>query len=239
MKRLSDHPHLNTVVRLTFRNRASQIYLGLVVAAALFVAVDTLFVTHEDASFGCLAVPPRRPGRRPVLRRRLAGGGRGGRPHLVPGAGTGGLGPRPVAGPGLVRPPGPPRRIARDRAHARRVTPERRGGPPGTCPAGLLVSALPQSGVAAQAAGRPTERASSPTARRNSGSRASTTRLNWPNSSKEIRPNTWAQAATRAATAAGGTPGANSAAIRSASRRSSGASAGTASSPRTRRGRCR
>ncbi|MET8710864.1 SCO4225 family membrane protein [Streptomyces californicus] len=51
MKRLSDHPHLNTVVRLTFRNRASQIYLGLVVAAALFVAVDTLFVTHEDASF--------------------------------------------------------------------------------------------------------------------------------------------------------------------------------------------
>ncbi|MEU3058559.1 SCO4225 family membrane protein [Streptomyces griseus] len=62
MKRLTDHPHLNTLVRLTFRNPASLIYLGLVLAATLFVAVDTLFVTHEDASFAgvwlfLLAVP--------------------------------------------------------------------------------------------------------------------------------------------------------------------------------------
>ncbi|MCX4516543.1 hypothetical protein OG402_02515 [Streptomyces anulatus] len=51
MKRLTGHPHLNTLVRLTFRNPASLIYLGLVLAATLFVTVDTLFVTHEDASF--------------------------------------------------------------------------------------------------------------------------------------------------------------------------------------------
>ncbi|MFJ6613856.1 SCO4225 family membrane protein [Streptomyces sp. NPDC091289] len=51
LNRLTDHPHLNAVVRLTFRNPASLIYLGLVLAATLFVTVDTLFVTHEDASF--------------------------------------------------------------------------------------------------------------------------------------------------------------------------------------------
>lgn len=48
---LTDHPHLNALVRLTFRNTASLIYLGLVLAVAVFVAVDTLFVAHEDASF--------------------------------------------------------------------------------------------------------------------------------------------------------------------------------------------
>ncbi|MFJ4923233.1 SCO4225 family membrane protein [Streptomyces sp. NPDC088725] len=42
---------LTALARLTFGNRASQIYLGLVVAAAVLVAVDTLFVHHEDASF--------------------------------------------------------------------------------------------------------------------------------------------------------------------------------------------
>lgn len=51
MKRLTGHPHLNALVRLTFRDPASLIYLGLVLAATLFVAVDTLFVAHEDASF--------------------------------------------------------------------------------------------------------------------------------------------------------------------------------------------
>ncbi|WP_097871930.1 SCO4225 family membrane protein [Streptomyces sp. rh34] len=51
MKRLTGHPHLDTLVRLAFRNTASLIYLGLVLAVTLFVAADTLFVTHEDASF--------------------------------------------------------------------------------------------------------------------------------------------------------------------------------------------
>ncbi|HET6856338.1 MAG TPA: hypothetical protein VFH94_04485 [Streptomyces sp.] len=41
---------LHDLARLTFGNRASQVYLGLVAAIAVFVAVDTLFVTHEDAS---------------------------------------------------------------------------------------------------------------------------------------------------------------------------------------------
>ncbi|MFD6988163.1 SCO4225 family membrane protein [Streptomyces sp. NPDC059943] len=38
-------------VRLVHDNRASRIYLALVAAAAVFVAVDTLFVRHDDASF--------------------------------------------------------------------------------------------------------------------------------------------------------------------------------------------
>ena len=42
---------LRTLARLTFGNTASRIYLGLVLAAAVFVAVDTLFVAHDDASF--------------------------------------------------------------------------------------------------------------------------------------------------------------------------------------------
>ncbi|MFJ6442639.1 SCO4225 family membrane protein [Streptomyces sp. NPDC091649] len=51
MKRLTDHPRLNTLVRLTFRNPASLVYLGLVLAATLFVVADSLFVAPEDASF--------------------------------------------------------------------------------------------------------------------------------------------------------------------------------------------
>ncbi|MFF1422397.1 SCO4225 family membrane protein [Streptomyces sp. NPDC058280] len=42
---------LTALARLTFGNRASQIYLGLVAAVTVFVAADTLFVHHEDASF--------------------------------------------------------------------------------------------------------------------------------------------------------------------------------------------
>ncbi|MFD4032967.1 SCO4225 family membrane protein [Streptomyces sp. NPDC058637] len=42
---------LRTTARLTFGNAASRIYLGLVLAAVVFVAVDTLFVAHDDASF--------------------------------------------------------------------------------------------------------------------------------------------------------------------------------------------
>ncbi|RPK72846.1 MULTISPECIES: SCO4225 family membrane protein [Streptomyces] len=42
---------LRTLARLTFGNTASRIYLGLVLAAAVFVAADTLFVSHDDASF--------------------------------------------------------------------------------------------------------------------------------------------------------------------------------------------
>ncbi|MEV2246676.1 hypothetical protein [Streptomyces sp. NPDC049970] len=42
---------LGTLAQLTFGNAASRIYLGLVLAVAVFVAVDTLFVAHEDASF--------------------------------------------------------------------------------------------------------------------------------------------------------------------------------------------
>ncbi|MBT2488347.1 hypothetical protein J7E96_07380 [Streptomyces sp. ISL-96] len=42
---------LRAIARLTFRNPASLVYLGLVAATALFVTADTLFVTHEDASF--------------------------------------------------------------------------------------------------------------------------------------------------------------------------------------------
>ncbi|MFD9425566.1 MULTISPECIES: SCO4225 family membrane protein [unclassified Streptomyces] len=46
-----NHPHLRTLVRLTFGNAVSLCYLGLVLAATVLVTVDTLFVTHEDASF--------------------------------------------------------------------------------------------------------------------------------------------------------------------------------------------
>ncbi|MGW0548915.1 SCO4225 family membrane protein [Streptomyces altiplanensis] len=42
---------LHTAAHLTFRNPASLVYLGLVAATAVFVTADTLFVTHEDASF--------------------------------------------------------------------------------------------------------------------------------------------------------------------------------------------
>lgn len=42
---------LRTLARLTFGNTASRIYLGLVLATVVFVAVDTLFVSHDDASF--------------------------------------------------------------------------------------------------------------------------------------------------------------------------------------------
>ncbi|MFE4452169.1 SCO4225 family membrane protein [Streptomyces sp. NPDC056796] len=42
---------LRTLTRLTFGNTASRIYLGLVLAVAVFVAVDALFVSHDDASF--------------------------------------------------------------------------------------------------------------------------------------------------------------------------------------------
>ncbi|MFF2523115.1 SCO4225 family membrane protein [Streptomyces liangshanensis] len=42
---------LTALARLTFGNRASQVYLGLVAATTVFVAVDTLFVHHQDASF--------------------------------------------------------------------------------------------------------------------------------------------------------------------------------------------
>ncbi|MFD3610850.1 SCO4225 family membrane protein [Streptomyces atroolivaceus] len=48
---VTNNPQLRTLIRLTFGNTASRIYLGLVLAAAVFVAVDTLFVSHDDASF--------------------------------------------------------------------------------------------------------------------------------------------------------------------------------------------
>jgi hypothetical protein len=38
------------LLRLTFRNPASLVYLALVTVATLFVTVDMLFVTHDDAS---------------------------------------------------------------------------------------------------------------------------------------------------------------------------------------------
>jgi hypothetical protein len=37
--------------RLTFGNRASQVYLGLVAVVTVWVAADTLFVHRDDASF--------------------------------------------------------------------------------------------------------------------------------------------------------------------------------------------
>ncbi|MFB4426427.1 SCO4225 family membrane protein [Streptomyces sp. QL37] len=48
---VTDNRRLRTLARLTFGNTASRIYLGLVLAASVFVAVDTLFVSHDDASF--------------------------------------------------------------------------------------------------------------------------------------------------------------------------------------------
>ncbi|TXS01659.1 hypothetical protein EAO73_24495 [Streptomyces sp. col6] len=42
---------IRTLARLTFGNAASLLYLGAVAVAAVFVTVDTLFVTHDDASF--------------------------------------------------------------------------------------------------------------------------------------------------------------------------------------------
>ncbi|THA22928.1 hypothetical protein E6R18_32045 [Streptomyces sp. A1277] len=46
-----NHRHLSTLARLTFKNAASLVYLGVVAATAVFVLVDTLFTAHEDASF--------------------------------------------------------------------------------------------------------------------------------------------------------------------------------------------
>ncbi|WP_393054594.1 SCO4225 family membrane protein [Streptomyces sp. LN549] len=43
--------HVHALARLTFGNAASLIYLGVVAATTVFVAVDTLFVSHDDASF--------------------------------------------------------------------------------------------------------------------------------------------------------------------------------------------
>ncbi|MFC8225994.1 SCO4225 family membrane protein [Streptomyces sp. NPDC057287] len=42
---------LRALARLTFGNAVSRVYLGLVLAVSVFVAVDTLFVSHDDASF--------------------------------------------------------------------------------------------------------------------------------------------------------------------------------------------
>ncbi|MFE3904450.1 SCO4225 family membrane protein [Streptomyces sp. NPDC059153] len=49
-KPVVDKPHVRTLARLTFGNAASLIHLGLALTAWVFVTVDTLFVTHEDAS---------------------------------------------------------------------------------------------------------------------------------------------------------------------------------------------
>ncbi|MCX5207096.1 hypothetical protein OG897_37540 [Streptomyces sp. NBC_00237] len=46
---MKDH-HAHGFVQLTFRNPASVVYLSLVTVAAVFVTVDMLFVTHDDAS---------------------------------------------------------------------------------------------------------------------------------------------------------------------------------------------
>ncbi|MFJ8074189.1 SCO4225 family membrane protein [Streptomyces sp. NPDC096176] len=45
------HDRLTTLARLAFGNRAAQAYLALVAVAAVYVAIDTAFVHHEDASF--------------------------------------------------------------------------------------------------------------------------------------------------------------------------------------------
>ncbi|MFJ9057899.1 hypothetical protein OHB07_03555 [Streptomyces sp. NBC_00111] len=42
---------LRALARLTYGNTASRVYLGLVLAVSVFVAVDTLFVSTDDASF--------------------------------------------------------------------------------------------------------------------------------------------------------------------------------------------
>ncbi|SCF98694.1 SCO4225 family membrane protein [Streptomyces sp. Ncost-T10-10d] len=49
-KPVVDKRHVRTLARLTFGNAASLICLGLVLTASVFVTVDTLFVTREDAS---------------------------------------------------------------------------------------------------------------------------------------------------------------------------------------------
>lgn len=46
-----NNQRLRALMRLTFGNFASLIYLGLILAAAVFVTVNTLLVAHEDASF--------------------------------------------------------------------------------------------------------------------------------------------------------------------------------------------
>jgi hypothetical protein len=51
MNRVMNKQRLRTSIRLTFGNPVSLGYLALVLAATVFVAVDTLFVAHEDASF--------------------------------------------------------------------------------------------------------------------------------------------------------------------------------------------
>ncbi|WP_405896525.1 hypothetical protein OG242_02230 [Streptomyces sp. NBC_00727] len=42
---------IRTLARLTFGNAASLLYLGAVAVVTVFVTVDTLLVTHDDASF--------------------------------------------------------------------------------------------------------------------------------------------------------------------------------------------
>ncbi|MFI5804763.1 SCO4225 family membrane protein [Streptomyces sp. NPDC051561] len=41
---------LHDLAQLTYRNPASRVYLTLVTVAALFVTVDMLLITHDDAS---------------------------------------------------------------------------------------------------------------------------------------------------------------------------------------------
>ncbi|MFJ1550426.1 SCO4225 family membrane protein [Streptomyces sp. NPDC088246] len=50
-KPVIDKQHVRALARPTFGNAASLIHLGLVLAAAAFVTVDTLFVAPQDASF--------------------------------------------------------------------------------------------------------------------------------------------------------------------------------------------
>lgn len=47
---MNSRRRLPGLVRLTFAHPASRAYLAVVVATAVFVAVDSLFVRHEDAS---------------------------------------------------------------------------------------------------------------------------------------------------------------------------------------------
>ncbi|WP_274555247.1 SCO4225 family membrane protein [Streptomyces spiramyceticus] len=47
---------LRSIARLTFRNPASLVYLGVVAVTAVLVTIDTLFVTHEDASFAGMSL---------------------------------------------------------------------------------------------------------------------------------------------------------------------------------------
>ncbi|MFI6062921.1 SCO4225 family membrane protein [Streptomyces sp. NPDC051286] len=50
-KPVMNKQRLRALARMTFGNAASLVYLGVVLATAVFVAVDTVFVPHEDASF--------------------------------------------------------------------------------------------------------------------------------------------------------------------------------------------